>query len=75
MAKHTYRIGATVELQSNFQPQNAEEKMIYEEDAQGEITDLSEFDDETYFVVFDGYTNEDGADLGFWVKAEDLYVF
>lgn len=69
-----YRIGATVELQSSFVPGNSEEKKIYEDEAQGEITDLSEFDSDLYFVVFEGYTNEDGADLGFWVKGEDLYV-
>lgn len=69
-----YRIGATVELQNTFTPSNPEEKMVYEDEAQGEIADIHETDRGRYFVVFDGYTNEDGADLAFWVDAEDLYV-
>ena len=66
------KINDEVRLSNDYVPQNREEVKVYEDEANGYVSDFHAQDKGRVYVVFEGYGEDEGTDLGVWINKDLL---
>lgn len=74
MAKHKLKIDTDVRIKVGYRTMDPVAVKVIEEEAVGTINDLNEFEDDLYYVLFDGYLTDEGTDFCLWLKADELEI-
>lgn len=71
MAKK-FQIGDEVRIKVGHRTTDPQVVKVIEDEAIGEINDLNAFEDDLYYVLFDGYLTDEGADFCLWLPGSEL---